>query len=720
MRAIDLSPLDYEIAPDLAELAAAYGVATSYVGQDHNVHLVTSETVRKVLATLHIDASSNETVTLALAETQRARWQRVLPPVIVTRVGTPATIAVRVRADARVALKVRTEDGLEFGDVSVSQPWIAGYEPSGSALAEALGEVVFALPADLPLGWHHVIADVDGVSTESTLVVTPVSLPIPTRGWGLTAQLYSTRSRESWGVGDLGDLRMLAQWGAKRGADFVAINPIFAPAPTQSREPSPYMPITRRFVDPLYLRVEGLPEYQSATSDLRHAIDVLAIEVRDSDLSATLLDRDESWSAKSQALWDLYSLNLGATALSDNSELADYIATEGSDLRAFAIWCSCAEIYGRDSARWPDDLRRAAVDAVDEFAELHNVRIRFHMWMQWRLAGQIEAAQVAARGAGMSIGIIHDLPVGVDPNGVDVWTDRSLFAQGVSVGAPPDLFNQVGQDWSLPPWRPQALEERAYQPFRAMLHAVLRRGGGVRIDHVLGMFRLWWIPTGSNPHEGTYVQYDHEAMLGIIALEALRAGAVVIGEDMGTVQKTVADDLHERGLLGTSVLWFERKSGVIRPPDRWRADVFACATVHDIPPTAGFIEGEHIRLRTALGLLTEAVDDVNAKHQRLVKGWLSIARGKGLLPKRASLEEQVKALNALVLGSPSVLRGVALTDIVGERRAQNQPGTYREYANWCIPLGDAKGKPVFLEDIFASTATGDFLTAVGAGPRILT
>ena len=720
MRAIDLSPLDYEIAPDLAALAAEYGVATSYVGQDHNVHLVTSETVRKVLATLDVDATSNESIALALAESYRARWRRVLPPVTVTRVGTPATIAARVRADARVALKVRTENGVDFANPKVLQTWAPGLERSGEPLAGSLGEVVFAVPAGLPIGWHHVIADVDGVSTESTLVVTPVSLPTPHRGWGLTAQLYSTRSRESWGVGDLADLTRLAQWGADKGADFVAINPIFAPAPTQSREPSPYMPITRRFLDPLYLRIEDLPEYQDANSDLRETIDALAREVRDSDLKAALLDRDESWSAKSQALWDLYAGTFGATAQSDDSELTEYIRTEGSDLRSFAIWCSCAEIYGRDSARWPDDLRVAALDAVNEFAELHNVRVRFHMWMQWRLAGQIEAAQIAARAAGMCIGIIHDLPVGVDPNGVDVWTDRSLFAQGVSVGAPPDLFNQVGQDWSLPPWRPRALEERAYQPFRAMLRAVLRRGGGVRIDHVLAMFRLWWIPTGSSPHEGTYVQYDHEAMLGIIALEALRAGAVVIGEDMGTVQKTVADDLHERGLLGTSVLWFERKSGVIRPPDRWRADVLACATVHDVPPTAGFIEGEHIRLRTALGLLTEPVEAVYAKHRRLVNGWLSIARDKGLLDQEATVNEQVEALNALVLGSPSVLRGVALTDIVGERRAQNQPGTYREYANWCIPLGDANGNPVFLEDIFGSTAAGDFLIAIGAVPRIPT
>ena len=230
---------------------------------------------------------------------------------------------------------------------------------------------------------------------------------------------------------------------------------------------------------------------------------------------------------------------------------------EGQSLDDFATWCALAEEYGNDWHQWPEDLQHPASPAVADFAAEHADAVDFHRWLQWQLDDQLTAAQATAVQAGMELGVMHDLAVGVDPNGADAWALQDVLALGVTAGAPPDEFNQLGQDWSQPPWRPDQLVDHAYEPFRALVNAVLRHAGGVRIDHIIGLFRLWWIPKGAPPTDGTYVRYDHEAMIGVVALEAHRAGAVVVGEDLGTVEPWVRDYLRERGLFGTSILWFE-------------------------------------------------------------------------------------------------------------------------------------------------------------------
>ena len=239
--------------------------------------------------------------------------------------------------------------------------------------------------------------------------------------------------------------------------------------------------------------------------------------------------------------------------------------------------------------------------------------------------------------AGMELGIMHDLAVGVDPNGADAWALQDVLALGVTAGAPPDEFNQLGQDWSQPPWRPDQLVERGYEPFRAMVNAILRHGGGVRVDHIIGLFRLWWIPKGALPTEGTYVRYDHEAMIGILALEAHRAEAVVVGEDLGTVEPWVRDYLSERGLLGTSILWFELDrdgDGGPLQAQRWREYCLSSVTTHDLPPTAGYLAGEHVRLREELGLLTRPVDEELADDRAEQAAWVDELRRVGLLGER--------------------------------------------------------------------------------------
>jgi 4-alpha-glucanotransferase len=312
----------------------------------------------------------------------------------------------------------------------------------------------------------------------------------------------------------------------------------------------------------------------------------------------------------------------------------------------------------------------------------------------------------------MPIGVVHDLAVGVHPDGADAWAQQAYFAAGMSVGAPPDAFNSLGQDWGLPPWRPDRLAESGYAPYRRLLRALFRYAGALRIDHVMGLFRLWWVPQGRPPTEGTYVRYDAEAMLAILALEASRAGSVVIGEDLGTVEPGVREALQERGVLGTSVLWFERDwDGDGRPlaPEKWRADSLATATTHDLPPTAARLTGEHVELRDRLGLLTRPVEEERIESATDVGEWLALLSRLGLYEdatgggRPASEEEaEIHAVHRFLLRTPARMIGVWLPDTVGDRRPQNLPGTWDQYPNWRLPVADADGRPVTLEELAAS------------------
>jgi 4-alpha-glucanotransferase len=364
-----------------------------------------------------------------------------------------------------------------------------------------------------------------------------------------------------------------------------------------------------------------------------------------------------------------------------------------------------AEVHGADWTGWPHGLSHPAAAEVAAFRQQHEAAVDFHRWLQWVLDEQLAATQRAATEAGMSLGLMHDLAVGVHPHGADTWALQDVYASGISVGAPPDPYNQNGQNWTQRPWRPDRMAETAYAPFREMVSTILRQAGGLRVDHVIGLFRLWWIPEGSPPTVGTYVRYDHEALIGILALEAHRAGAVVVGEDLGTVEPWVRDYLRERGILGTSILWFEfdfDHGGAPLPPERWRESCLASVTTHDLPPTAAYLVGDHVRLRDELGVLTRSLEEELAVDEAERQSWLDALTAQGLLPEGADVETTIRALYAFLTRTPSRLLNLALTDAVGDRRAQNQPGTLDEYPNWRVPLTGPDGELVLLEDVLTS------------------
>jgi 4-alpha-glucanotransferase len=702
-----------ELAPSLVELAGRWGIATSYDDWTGRRVPVPESTLVAVLAALGVAAGTEQQRNVALTAQLRSHWARQLPATIVGRTGAQTRFWVHVTHGDPADVWVQLEDGTVRDRVQQVDNFTPPFDLDG----RWVGEASFVLPADLPLGYHRIHLRSGDSEISAALIVTPDWLGLPERlgarrAWGLAAQLYSVRSRESWGIGDLTDLTDLAVWSASRhGADYVLVNPLHAATPTTPMEPSPYLPTSRRFFNPLYLRVEAIPEFAGLVK--RGQLRRLRSEVQRQAAQLDAIDRDSAWAAKRAALKLLYRVPRSA-----GRELAyaAFLDREGTPLDDFAAWCALAEEHGGDWHRWPDSLQHPAAPAVAKFVKKHRAQVDFHRWLQWQLDEQLAAAQSQAVRAGMSLGVMHDLAVGVHPNGADAWALQDVMALGVTAGAPPDEFNQLGQDWSQPPWRPDRLDEHEYRPFRALIRAVLRHSGGVRIDHIIGLFRLWWIPEAALPTQGTYVRYDHEAMIGIVALEAHRAGALVVGEDLGTVEPWVRDYLLLRGLLGTSILWFELDrdgTGGPLPAERWREYCLSSVTTHDLPPTAGYLAGDHVRLRESLGLLTRPVEMELESDRTELAAWMAELRRVGLLGHSEDAPEQVVLALYRYLGrTPSRLLGVALTDAVGDRRTQNQPGTTDEYPNWRVPLTGPDGRQVMLEDVFTDRRAATLAEAV--------
>ena len=711
--------VDTEVPASLIGLAQRFGVAADYTDWSGRQVPVPASTLIAVLDALGVPAGTEQERAAALAGHARDHWARPLPPSIVGRTGATTPFWVHVTHGDPARLWLRLEDG----SVRTGVRQLENNRPPFDLDGRLVGEATFELPADLPIGYHRLHLQIGSSEISTAVIVSPSSLdrtvrPGSARAWGLATQLYSVRSGGSWGVGDLTDLRDLAVWSAaQHGAGFVLVNPLHAAAPVAPMEPSPYLPTSRRFVNPMYLRVEAVPEFAYVRH--RSRIRKAQAQVQSRAARAGQIDRDGAWKAKRAALETVYLIELSA-----GREIAyrAFREREGRSLEDFATWCALAENYGDDWHQWPEELQHPRGDAVAAFVDGHESEVDFHRWLQWLVDEQLSAAQDGAVQAGMELGIMHDLAVGVDPNGADAWALQDVLALGVTAGAPPDEFNQLGQDWSQPPWRPDRLADAAYEPFRAMVSAVLRHAGGVRIDHIIGLFRLWWVPKGALPTEGTYVRYDHEAMIGIVALEAHRAGAVVVGEDLGTVEPWVRDYLSDRGLFGTSILWFESDSdGGPLPAERWRQSCLSAVTTHDLPPTAGYLAGEHVRLRDELGLLTRSAAEELAQDRAHQDAWMAELRRVGLLAEdEVDVDKVVLALHRYLGRTPSRFLALSLADAVGEVRTQNQPGTTDEYPNWRVPLGDPQGKQILLETIFTDPRAEALCQAMQAAvtPRV--
>ncbi|MFJ1543792.1 4-alpha-glucanotransferase [Streptomyces sp. NPDC088246] len=717
----------------LSRLAALHGVATSYSPSADVTVSVPDDTVIAVLAALGVDAATPEAVRESLAAADSSARSRLLPPTLVVWTGEPLPLALTALPPG-TSLDIGLDRGEDGGSPSPPRMHIPAGRPdpavsrrgaadartgaggkSGTGAAEgAGGDTSTGVPptpawwVQPPLGVHRLaVRAPGGRSATGTLVVAPPRVPQPpARCHGFLVQLYSLLSARSWGMGDLGDLADLAAWSGRTfGAGFVQVNPLHAAVLGNPTDPSPYRPSSRRFPDPVHLHIESIPEYghvpdRGTLDDLRQDAATLSDTVLN---KGALIDRDAVWELKRQALELVTKVPL---APGRRAAYCDFLAEQGQALEDHALWCALAEVHGSDWHTWPAALRDPRSKETARARRALLDRVDFHCRLAWLTDSQLAAAQRAALDAEMAVGIVHDLAVGVHPGGADAWAQQDAFAHGMSVGAPPDAFNARGQDWGLPPWRPDVLAASGYAPYRGLLRGLLAHAGALRIDHVMGLFRLWWVPEGCPPTEGTYVSHDAEAMLAVLVLEAHRAGAAVMGEDLGTVEPGVREALARRGVLGTSVLWFERDwAGTGRPlaPEEWREGCLATVTTHDLPSTAARLTGDHVALRHRLGLLTRSLAEELTADATDTAEWLGHLARLGLLPEGEADEEgAVRALHRFLLRTPARMVGVWLPDTLGDRRPQNLPGTWDQYPNWRLPVADAEGHPVTLEELAAA------------------
>jgi 4-alpha-glucanotransferase len=514
---------------------------------------------------------------------------------------------------------------------------------------------------DVPLGYHS-IATAEGTRS---LIVSPgrCHLPAGLRLGGWAVQLYAARSVDSWGIGDLADLRDLGGWARTRGAGFALLNPLNAAAPATPVEPSPYLPTSRRWRNPLYLRVEEVPGAAAAGADLERL--AAAGRALNSD---RLIDRDAVSALKLDALARI------AAASPPPREFGDWRRAQGDALERFATFSAIAEEHGGDFRRWPEPLRDPRGGAVAAVRRRARGRIAFHAWLQWLIDRQLAVAAAA-------LPLVADLPIGVDAGGADVWADRELFMAGFSVGAPPDHFNRLGQDWAQPPWNPWTLRSRGYVPLVEVLRAALNHGMGLRIDHVMGLFRLFAIPAGRPPEEGVYIRYPASDMLDILALESVRAGAVVVGEDLGTVEPGVRQEMAARDILSYRLLWFEDCQ-----PSAFPAGAMSAVTTHDLPTVAGLWTGADLAAQQAIGVPVNepGTQEMRARLARLVDD------------PAAPVEDVIVSAYSALAGSPSALVAAALEDAAAVVERPNMPGTTGDrWPNWRLalphPLGQVLG-----------------------------
>jgi maltooligosyltrehalose trehalohydrolase len=520
----------------------------------------------------------------------------------------------------------------------------------------AIRRVQTALPGDLPLGYHSLRYLDDG--RESRLIVSPgvCYLPDHLRIWGWSAQLYALRSSHSWGIGDLADLRQLGRWSAQEfNARLLLVNPLQAATPILPQQPSPYFPSTRRYRNLLYLRIEEVPGAAEAHADLQRFV-----AAGTALTSQRCIDRDAVFKLKKDALELLWARFSG----SDGFER--YCRDQGEPLAEFAVFCALAEHHGSGWHQWLSEYRKPNSSAVARFAKERQHRVRFYQWIQWLLDEQLARASA-------EIPLMQDLPIGVDPDGADAWAWQDILADGVTVGSPPDEFNVKGQDWGLPPFIPWKLRAAAYEPIIQTIRGALRHAGGLRIDHVMGLFRLFWIPQGADPAAGAYVRYPSKDLLGIIALESQRARAHIVGEDLGTVEASVRRELAKRRVLSYRVLWFEDD-----PPAKYPELALAAVTTHDLPTIAGVWTGADLRAQRELGL--EPNEEGMLKMRERLREMTGVADD-------APVEEVIIRAYELLAQAPSRIVAATLEDALAVRERPNMPGVTE--GSWSTALPES-------------------------------
>ena len=691
----------------LAELAALYGVQLDYWDVTGTQRRPSDEAVVAVLAALGADVADVGDLPDAARERRRVHWSRLAGPVAAVFAGETAEIPLRVPAwatgPARATLTL--EDGtqreiaFELGSLPIAA--------RGDVDGEERRELRLALPDPLPVGYHELRIETGGEPADVLVVAAPRHAPGPPRPrtWGVFLPLYALHSERTLGLADLADVEQLLAAVDGFGGSLVGSTPLLAAFP---HEPSPYAPASRLFWNEAYADLTASPELERSSA-ARELLESSSYRATGRALATSeLVDYRATHELRRPVLEAL--ANTLFSEPSRRREAFDEYLKANPGLADYARFRATGEAEESGWPVWPQAARDGTLSVgADDPA------VRYHLYAQWLVDEQLLA--LARRdGAGLYL----DQPLGVHADSYDTWRERGSFALGASGGAPPDQFFSEGQEWGFPPMHPHGIREDRLRYPIACVRRLLGRSRALRIDHVMGLHRLFWVPRGFSAADGVYVSYPKDELYAILCLEAERAGTMLVGEDLGTVEPWVREYLSDRGLLGTSILWFElerdgpNSTGGPLQAQRWREYCMSSVTTHDLPPTAGYLAGEHVRLRQQLGLLTRPAGEELADDRAEQAAWLDELRRVGLLDENPDIDQIVLALYRYLGRTPSRVLGLALADAVGDLRTQNQPGTTDEYPNWRIPLSGPDGRRLLLEDVFVDPRSAALCEALRA------
>jgi 4-alpha-glucanotransferase len=696
----------------IRRLGELYGIDSSYIdffGKRRQVPLGTS---RALLQAMGAAVGSVRAIEDSLREAEARSWRRMLAPVRVIAPPEPPEITFTLPASlggATIDWTLAEETGIAHeGRLMPDElPEVAAAEVDGTAYRRWR----MALPSELPHGYHRLSMAVRGRSRAHgslRLIVTPARCyrPAPqSRLWGLTAQLYGVRSQRNWGIGDFTDLATLAEQGAALGASALGVNPLHALFPADASHISPYWPSSRLFLNVSYLDPEMVPDFAESSEAQAMLGDGSFWGEIEKTRAAELVDYSAAWRLKLRVLEVLFrsfQVRHLAGASTRAAAFCEFRAEMGEALERYARFDALHEhtLKTTDTwswQEWPEPLRHPDSPEVDTFAREHRDRVDFFAYLQWQADQQLERAQGRARTAGMPLGLYNDIAVGVSPAGATAWANPGVVLGGVSVGAPPDLFNSHGQNWGLAPLSPVGLSEGAYALFAATLRHNMRHAGAVRIDHVMGLQRLFWIPEGAAPADGAYVRYPFADLAHLIALASERHRCLVIGEDLGTVPRGFRPAMQRAGLLSCRVLYFERaRDGAFLPPDAYPRRALVSVSTHDLPTLRGFWAGRDLAWRDRLARFPDE-DASKSAHAARGRERILLLRAlcrAGLLPPGIdpdqppdeASDELVLAVHRYLARTPGHLLMVQLEDMLGEEEQTNLPGA-QEHPNWRRKLG---------------------------------
>ena len=696
----------------LARLARAAGIEHGYWDGLGTWRDLEDDTAVALLRALGLDPAGD--LEGQARELEEGTAARLLPPVLIVQAAAEADAACVVPLSLPQRLcgsAQRWTLTLESGATMQCESLPAPGDGPGSAFvrgAETWLHCSIDLGAPVPPGYHRFALAADGAAGDMTtaLIVAPARCYIPAalaaggRCWGIAIQLYSLRSARNWGIGDFTDLARLAAIAGRAGAAVIGLNPLHARHLARPDEASPYSPSSRLFLDAMYLDVEAISDFAGCVDAAAIVRDPAFRARREALRAAPLVDYGGIALLKLPVLEALHRhfraecANAGSVGGGRAREFAAFRQRHGEPLARFAEF-EALRLQLRVAAgalpawhEWPAEWRDPSGPALAQFRIDAAERIEFQCYLQWQAELQLDAAAAAARAAGLHLALYRDVAVGAAHDSAESWGDQALIAQGISVGAPPDLLSRNGQNWGLPPWNPRALAARAYAPFAALLAANMRDAGALRIDHVMALTRLFWIPEGMPGTSGCYVRYPFEELAAIIALESVRNRCLVIGEDLGSVPDGLRERLHGLGFLSYRVLIFERHwrgDGSFKRPPEYPAQALATVATHDMPTIADYWNGTDIARRAALGLFPKPQLREQEAERRTAEraGILALLGELGLAPAAAADAGQVAAsLHAAIARTPAMLAVVQLDDLLGEIEPANIPGTHREYPNW--------------------------------------